>query len=151
MSARYKVPRERYRAELLIDRSRFICTVERVPSVEEAQAFIRAMHTEFADATHNCWAYVAGAPGSTDRIGMSDFRRRDDRRDVEIAVLGGRRADADRMVGQPHVHGIGIGGGMHRHRLDPHFVRGAMDAQGDLAAIGDQDAFDCHGMRRLRR
>ena len=72
MSARYKVPRERYRAELLIDRSRFICTVERVPSVEEAQAFIRAMHTEFADATHNCWAYVAGAPGSTDRIGMSD-------------------------------------------------------------------------------
>jgi uncharacterized YigZ family protein len=57
---------------LVIDRSRFICTVERVPSVEEAQAFIRAMNTEFADATHNCWAYVVGAPGSTDRIGMSD-------------------------------------------------------------------------------
>jgi len=46
--------------------------VERVQSVEEAQAFIRAMNTEFADATHNCWAYVVGAPGSTDRIGMSD-------------------------------------------------------------------------------
>lgn len=58
--------------ELVIDRSRFICTVERVQSVEEAQAFIRAMNTEFADATHNCWAYVVGAPGSTDRIGMSD-------------------------------------------------------------------------------
>lgn len=56
----------------MIDRSRFICTVERVPSVEEAQAFIRAMNTEFAGATHNCWAYVVGAPGSTDRIGMSD-------------------------------------------------------------------------------
>ena len=56
----------------MIDRSRFICTVERVQSVEEAQAFIRAMNTEFADATHNCWAYVVGAPGSTDRIGMSD-------------------------------------------------------------------------------
>jgi len=56
----------------VIDRSRFICTVERVQSVEEAQAFIRAMNTEFADATHNCWAYVVGAPGSTDRIGMSD-------------------------------------------------------------------------------
>lgn len=72
MSARYRVPRERHRAELVIDRSRFICTVERVQSVEEAQAFIRAMNTEFADATHNCWAYVVGAPGSTDRIGMSD-------------------------------------------------------------------------------
>ena len=30
------------------------------------------MNDEFADATHNCWAYVIGAPGSTDRIGMSD-------------------------------------------------------------------------------
>lgn len=58
--------------EQVIDRSRFICTVERAPSVEEAQAFIRAMNAEFADATHNCWAYVVGAPGSTDRIGMSD-------------------------------------------------------------------------------
>lgn len=56
----------------MIDRSRFICTVERVQSVEEAQTFIRAMNMEFADATHNCWAYVVGAPGSTDRIGMSD-------------------------------------------------------------------------------
>ena len=30
------------------------------------------MNAEFADATHNCWAYVVGAPGSTDRVGMSD-------------------------------------------------------------------------------
>ncbi len=58
--------------EQVIDRSRFICTVERVQSVEEAQAFIKAMNAEFPDATHNCWAYVVGAPGSTDRIGMSD-------------------------------------------------------------------------------
>ena len=72
MSARYRVPRERHRAELVIDRSRFICTVERVQSVEDAQAFIKVMNAEFSDATHNCWAYVVGAPGSTDRIGMSD-------------------------------------------------------------------------------
>ncbi len=30
------------------------------------------MNAEFADATHNCWAYVVGPPGSTDRVGMSD-------------------------------------------------------------------------------
>jgi uncharacterized YigZ family protein len=30
------------------------------------------MSQEFPDATHNCWAYLVGAPGSTDRIGMSD-------------------------------------------------------------------------------
>jgi uncharacterized YigZ family protein len=30
------------------------------------------MRAEFPDATHNCWAYVAGPPGSTRAIGMSD-------------------------------------------------------------------------------
>lgn len=69
---RYPVPAERARAEVTITRSRFICTLARVASTEEAQAFIRGMNAEFADATHNCWAYVVGPPGSTSRIGMSD-------------------------------------------------------------------------------
>ena len=70
--ARYPVPAQQHRVEQVIDRSRFICTVARVQSSEEAQAFIKAMNAEYADATHNCWAYVVGAPGSTDRVGMSD-------------------------------------------------------------------------------
>jgi uncharacterized YigZ family protein len=72
VSARYLVPGERHRAEQTIDRSRFICTVERTSSALEAQNFLREMNSEFEDATHNCWAYLIGAPGSTDRIGMSD-------------------------------------------------------------------------------
>lgn len=71
-SARYPVPASRHRVTLVVDRSRFICTVERTPTVEDAQEFIRQVSSEFADATHNCWAYVVGAPGSTDRIGLSD-------------------------------------------------------------------------------
>jgi uncharacterized YigZ family protein len=43
-----------------------------VSSPQEAQSFLREMNEEFPDATHNCWAYLIGAPGSTDRIGMSD-------------------------------------------------------------------------------
>ena len=70
--ARYPVPGARHRAEQTIDRSRFICTVERVSSASDAQAFLREMNDEFSDATHNCWAYLIGAPGSSDRIGMSD-------------------------------------------------------------------------------
>ena len=70
--ARYLVPGARHRAEQTIDRSRFICTVQRVSSSIEAQEFLRDMNDEFSDATHNCWAYLIGAPGSTDRIGMSD-------------------------------------------------------------------------------
>ena len=70
--ARYLVPGARHRAEQTIDRSRFICTVQRVSSAHDAQEFLREMNGEFASATHNCWAYLIGAPGSTDRIGMSD-------------------------------------------------------------------------------
>lgn len=71
-AARYAVPAGRHRVEQTIERSRFICTVERVRAPEEAQAFVRELNAEFADATHNCWAYVAGPPGSTGRIGLSD-------------------------------------------------------------------------------
>ncbi len=72
MSAPYAVPAQRHRAEQTIDRSRFICTLTRVESPEDAQRFVREMNAEFDDATHNCWAYVAGPPGSTGRVGMSD-------------------------------------------------------------------------------
>jgi uncharacterized YigZ family protein len=70
--ARYPVPGERHRTQVTIERSRFICTVARVSSPEEAQAFVRELNAEFPDATHNCWAYVIGPPGSTGRVGMSD-------------------------------------------------------------------------------
>ena len=69
---RYLVPGARHRAEQTIERSRFICTLQRASSAAEAQEFLREMNDEFSDATHNCWAYLIGAPGSTDRIGMSD-------------------------------------------------------------------------------
>ena len=53
-------------------RSRFIASVGHTPDVEEAKAFIEQIKAEFEDARHNCWAYCAGAAGSTDRIGASD-------------------------------------------------------------------------------
>jgi uncharacterized YigZ family protein len=70
--APYQVPAARNRVEQSIERSRFICTVQRVENAAAAQALVREMNTEFADATHNCWAYVAGPPGSTNVFGMSD-------------------------------------------------------------------------------
>jgi|SRR6185437_2098445 uncharacterized YigZ family protein len=70
--ARYPVPAADHRVEQTIERSRFICTLRRVESAAAAQAFIREMSAEFADTTHNCWAYVAGPPGNANVIGMSD-------------------------------------------------------------------------------
>ena len=65
-------PGEVFRVEQTIKRSRFIASVGHTPGVEEAEAFIEQIKAEFEDARHNCWAYCAGAAGSTDRIGASD-------------------------------------------------------------------------------
>ena len=68
----YKIPAKLYRTEETIKRSRFIATVAHAFTEEDAKAFISIIKNEFPDATHNCWAYVAGPPGDTARIGMSD-------------------------------------------------------------------------------
>src|SRR5215211_3434247 len=70
--ARYPIPAAEHRVETVVQRSRFVATLGPAATVEEAQAFVRRVAAEFADATHNCWAYVVGPPGSTARIGMSD-------------------------------------------------------------------------------
>lgn len=72
MSARYPIPASRHRVEEEILRSRFITTVGPASTLEEAREFIDSVRSEFADASHNCWAYVVGSPGSTGQIGLSD-------------------------------------------------------------------------------
>ena len=72
MSERYIVPAGQHRVEEVIDRSRFITTLAYTPTVEAAREFIAARRAEFADASHNCWAYLIGPPGSTGQVGYSD-------------------------------------------------------------------------------
>lgn len=71
-SADYPIPTGTHRVQDTIKRSRFITTVAHAPTTDDAQAFIAGIRDEFPDATHNCWAFVAGPPGDTAHIGMSD-------------------------------------------------------------------------------
>ena len=68
----YRIPAKQYRTEETIKRSRFIATVAHAATEDDARAFISCIRSEFPEATHNCWAYVAGPPGDTARVGMSD-------------------------------------------------------------------------------
>lgn len=61
-----------HRAEQVIDRSRFVCTLAHAPTTIAARELIAMIQTEWPDATHHCTAWVAGQPGSTAQIGMSD-------------------------------------------------------------------------------
>ena len=61
-----------HRTEQIIKKSRFITSVAHTKTPEEAKRFIEKIRQEFADATHNCWAFNASAAGSTAQIGASD-------------------------------------------------------------------------------
>lgn len=53
--------------ELEIRKSRFICHLQPVASVAEADAFIGAMRKQYWDARHNCTAMVTGVRGDQAR------------------------------------------------------------------------------------
>lgn len=76
MSDNYPIPlagaSAPHTASLLIKRSRFLTQIARTGTPEEARAFIERIRSLNTDATHNCWAFVAGPPGSTARIGCND-------------------------------------------------------------------------------
>lgn len=70
--SRYLIPAGFQRSEIEVQRSRFITSIKATDSPETALAFVARLKQEFPDANHNCWAYLVGPPGSSDRIGMSD-------------------------------------------------------------------------------
>ena len=78
-------------------------------------------------------------------VGAGDLAGGEQRRNVEIAVARGGRADADALVGEPHMHGVLVGGRMHGDRRDAELLAGAQHAQRDLAAVGDQDLVEHFG------
>lgn len=71
-SSRYPIPARPHRAEETIQKSRFITALAHASTAEAAQGFLARIREEFPDATHHCWAFVAGPPGETASIGMSD-------------------------------------------------------------------------------
>ena len=73
-----------------------------------------------------------------DSVGAVGRRGADNRRDVEVAVLGRGRADTDRFVGHPHVQRVLVGGGVNRDRLDAKLAAGANYPDCDSATICDE-------------
>ncbi len=46
--------------EIIINKSRFICTISRATSEKDAAEFIRKMKKKYYNASHNCSAYIIG-------------------------------------------------------------------------------------------
>ena len=67
----YLVPAETHRITTAVSNSRFIATVARVDSVDEARAFLVSVRAEMPDASHHVYAFRVGF-GSSVTEGMSD-------------------------------------------------------------------------------
>lgn len=63
----YRVLLEGGEGEYVEKKSRFIATIRRCESEEEAAAFVEEMKKKYWDARHNCSAYVLGARGELTR------------------------------------------------------------------------------------
>ena len=78
------------------------------------------------------------AVAGVDRVGAAGGGSAQHGVDAEVAFAHRRRADAQRLVGLLHMQRAGVGLAVHGHRAVAFGARGADDAAGDLAAVGDK-------------
>lgn len=63
MKDRYLTVKDYSQNEIIIEKSKFICSVKRVNNEDEAKSFVASVRAKYPDATHNCYAYVADENG----------------------------------------------------------------------------------------
>ncbi|EAU65714.1 hypothetical protein STIAU_7808 [Stigmatella aurantiaca DW4/3-1] len=73
-----------------------------------------------------------------DGVRPGDLRCGQQLGNVEVALLGRRRTDAHRLIGEAHVQRLTVRRGVNRHRGDSQLPACTDDSQGNLPAIGDQ-------------
>ena len=106
----YTIKRD-FQKEIVIEKSRFITTLKKVASEEEAQDFIKAMKKQYWDATHNCSAYIVndlaqrssddGEPSGTAGIPMLEVLRKQQLEGTAVVVtryFGGIKLGAGGLV-----------------------------------------------------
>ena len=100
-----------FRQEIVIEKSRCICTLKKVHSEAEAQEFIKTIKKEFWDATHNCSAYIVdemaqrssddGEPSGTAGLPMLEVLRKNKLTNTAAVVtryFGGIKLGAGGLV-----------------------------------------------------
>ncbi|MGG3841862.1 YigZ family protein, partial [Anoxybacillus kestanbolensis] len=100
-------------AEIIIEKSRFICYVERATTEEEAVRFIHQIKKKHWDATHNCSAYIIGEhdhiqkanddgePSGTAGVPMLEVLKKKKLKDTVVVVtryFGGIKLGAGGLV-----------------------------------------------------
>lgn len=72
MSESYQIAAENLEDETFVSRSRFICYLAPCDSVESAKSFVKYIQQLHPQASHHCYAFVAGKPLDSQKYGFSD-------------------------------------------------------------------------------
>jgi uncharacterized YigZ family protein len=59
----YLTVKQNVQNEIIIEKSRFITSLKRVYGEDDAKSFVQSIKSEYPDATHNCYAYIADEGG----------------------------------------------------------------------------------------
>jgi uncharacterized YigZ family protein len=109
----YRTIRKDGQSELEIKKSRFICSLKRVTSEEEAKAFIQSLKKEHWKANHNCSAFLIGEnneiqrssddgePSGTAGVPMLDVLKKNELINVVAVVtryFGGTKLGAGGLI-----------------------------------------------------
>lgn len=68
----YLVPVRRCVREITVLKSRFIGVLDRVAGSADMEALVDEVRAAYPRASHYCYAFAGGAPGSTANVGLSD-------------------------------------------------------------------------------
>lgn len=113
LSKYFTVNKESGSHEIVIQKSRFIGTIKRVESEEEAQSFIQEIKKKYYDATHNCSAYIIGEhdqiqkanddgePSGTAGVPMLEVLKKQHLKDTAVVVtryFGGIKLGAGGLI-----------------------------------------------------
>jgi uncharacterized YigZ family protein len=72
MAKAYQIAINEVVDETLVNRSRFICYLSPCTSAEQAKSFIKQCQTLHPQASHHCYAFLAGDPQDSQLYGFSD-------------------------------------------------------------------------------
>lgn len=96
-NGRYLIPSGRHCIELVVSRSRFIATADKVASVKDTKSLLAQIRAEMPNATHHAHAFRVGF-GSSVCEGVSDDGEPSGTAGAPILAVLRRRAIGDVMV-----------------------------------------------------
>ncbi len=109
----YKTIKDYGEHEIIIQKSRFICYVNRATTEEEAQEFITKIKKQHRDASHNCSAYLIGEnnqiqkanddgePSGTAGVPILEVLKKRDLKDTVVVItryFGGIKLGAGGLI-----------------------------------------------------